>query len=253
MQIMGDQHGNIIHLGERDCSIQRRHQKLVEESPSPALDADTRKKLGRAAVRAAEAVKYQNAGTIEFLYDIKAREFYFMEMNTRIQVEHPVTEEVMCVDLIKEQIRVAAGEKLSLAQKRMEPRGHAIEFRINAEDPYRDFAPSPRKIEWANFPGGPGVRIDTHIYTGYEIPPYYDSMIAKLIVRASDRDQAIAKMSRALSEFLIEGPATTIPLGQALMGDARFRRGEYTTGFLDTFMQEGFLVSNNPEAKGGKP
>jgi len=240
VQIMADEHGHVVHLGERDCSIQRRHQKLVEEAPSPALNDDRRKKLFRSAVRAAEAVKYRNAGTIEFLYDEDTQRFYFMEMNTRIQVEHPVTEEVTGVDLIKEQIRVAAGEKLSLVQKQLNHRGHAIEFRVNAEDPARNFTPSPGKVEWVSFPGGPGVRIDSHVYSGYMVSPYYDSMIAKVIVHGKTRQEAVARLGRALSEFMIEGPSTTVPLGIALMNDARFMRGEYNTGFLEEFLKEGF-------------
>ena len=241
VQIIGDHHGNVVHLGERDCSIQRRHQKLLEESPSPALSHDIRKRLTRAAVRGAESVRYRNAGTIEFLYDEEVNQFYFMEMNTRIQVEHPVTEEVTGIDLIKEQISIAAGNRLSFSDKDLRPNGHAIEFRINAEDPYKDFTPSPGKVTFVHFPGGPGVRIDSHVYSGYEISPHYDSMIGKLIVHGRTRKEAIAKMSRALGEFILEGAHTTVPLGQALLGDARFARGEYNTTFLDTFMKEVFL------------
>jgi acetyl-CoA carboxylase biotin carboxylase subunit len=244
MQVIGDHHGNRCHLFERDCSIQRRHQKLVEEAPSPVLSAKVREKLGKAAIRAMEAVNYRNAGTIEFLYDQKTQSFYFMEMNTRIQVEHPVTEQVTGVDLIREQIRVAAGEKLSFSQKDIQVCGHAIEFRVNAENPYRDFAPSPGKVQFVNMPGGPGVRIDSHVYSGYDIPPHYDSMIAKIIVTAKDRPEAIARMSRALGEFMIEGVATTVPIGQALLADARFARGEYTTTFLESFIKEGFLINS---------
>ncbi len=243
MQVIADSYGNACHLFERDCSIQRRHQKLVEEALSPVIDDELRKKLGKAAIRAVEAVGYQNAGTIEFLYDQQAREFYFMEMNTRIQVEHPVTEQITGVDLIKEQIRVAAGEKLSFSQKDIKPTGHAIEFRINAENPARDFAPSPGKVQFVHMPGGIGVRVDSHVYNGYDISPHYDSMIAKLIVTAPDRATAISRMSRALSEFMIEGVATTVPVGQALMADARFQRGEYTTTFLEGFMKEGILYN----------
>ena len=244
MQIIADHHGNVCHVFERDCSIQRRHQKLVEEGPSPVLNAKSREKLYKAAVRAAQAVNYRNAGTIEFLYDQKSGNFYFMEMNTRIQVEHPVTEQISGVDLIKEQIRVAAGEKLSFQQKDLEINGHAIEFRINAENPYKDFTPSPGKIEFINMPGGPGVRVDSHAYSGYEVSPHYDSMIGKIIVHAKTRQEAIARMTRALSEFMIEGPSTTVPLGLALMADARFARGEYTTTFLEGFIKEGFLISS---------
>ncbi|HOW98184.1 MAG TPA: acetyl-CoA carboxylase biotin carboxylase subunit [Kiritimatiellia bacterium] len=243
VQVFGDHHGNVVHLGERDCSLQRRHQKLIEESPSPAISPDVRKKLTRAAVRGAEAVKYRNAGTIEFLFDVEASQFYFMEMNTRIQVEHPVTEEVAGVDLIKEQISVAAGNKLSFSQKDLAFAGHAIEVRINAENPYKNFTPSPGRIQFVSMPGGPGVRVDSHVYTGYEINPHYDSMIGKIIVRGRNRAEAIAKMTRALSEFVMEGPATTVPLCQALLGDTRFARGEYTTAFLESFMQDVFLIT----------
>jgi acetyl-CoA carboxylase biotin carboxylase subunit len=245
VQVIADHHGNACHLFERDCSIQRRHQKLVEEAPSPVISEDTRKRLGRAAMKAVDAVKYRNAGTIEFLYDRQSDEFYFMEMNTRIQVEHPVTEEITGTDLIKEQIRVAAGEKLSFSQKTLTVKGHAIEFRVNAENPYRDFTPSPGRITFLKQPGGPGVRVDSHVYNGYDIPPYYDSMIGKIIVRADTRDEAIARMSRALGEFMVEGVSTTVPLGLALMSDARFQKGEYTTTFLEGFIQEGFLTGEN--------
>ncbi|HMP77110.1 MAG TPA: acetyl-CoA carboxylase biotin carboxylase subunit [Kiritimatiellia bacterium] len=241
MQVIADQHGNACHLFERDCSIQRRHQKLVEEALSPVIDDELRKRLGKAALRAVEAVDYQNAGTIEFLFDAQSREFYFMEMNTRIQVEHPVTEQVTGVDLIKEQIRVASGEKLSFNQKDLKPQGHAIEFRVNAENPFKDFAPSPGKVNFVHMPGGPGVRVDSHVYSGYDISPHYDSMIAKIIVTAPDRATAITRMNRALSEFMIDGVSTTVPVGQALLADARFQRGEYTTTFLEHFMKEGFL------------
>ncbi|MBW7907618.1 MAG: acetyl-CoA carboxylase biotin carboxylase subunit [Kiritimatiellae bacterium] len=243
VQVIADSHGNACHLLERDCSIQRRHQKLVEEALSPVIDDELRKKLGKAALRAVESVGYQNAGTIEFLYDQQAREFYFMEMNTRIQVEHPVTEQVTGVDLIREQLRVAAGEKLSFSQKDIRATGHAIEFRINAENPARDFAPSPGKVQFVHMPGGIGVRVDSHVYNGYDISPHYDSMIAKLIVTGPDRPTAISRMSRALSEFMIEGVSTTVPVGQALMADARFQRGEYTTTFLEGFMKEGILYN----------
>lgn len=237
VQIMADEHGNVIHLGERDCSLQRRNQKVLEEAPSPALDDDIRKQLGDAAVKAAIAVNYSNAGTVEFLFDEKDRKFYFMEMNTRIQVEHPVTEEVTGVDLIKEQIRVAAGEKLSVTQADIKAMGHAIEFRVNAEDPSRNFAPCPGKINWLNLPGGFGVRVDTAVYPGYVIPPHYDSMVAKLIVRGRDRKEALARLQRALEEFLVDGPATTIPLGLALLKDAHFLGGNYNTAYLEKFME----------------
>ncbi len=242
VQVIADNHGNYCHLFERECSIQRRHQKLLEEAPSPSLTPKLREKLTSAAVRAIEAVKYRNAGTIEFLFDQKTQQFYFMEMNTRIQVEHPVTERVTGIDLIKEQIRVAAGEKLSFRQKDVQINGHAIEFRVNAENPYKDFAPSPGKIEFLHMPAGPGVRVDSHAYSGYVIPPHYDSMIGKIIVHADNRRAAITRLSRALAEFMIEGVATTVPLGQALLVDARFERGEYTTSFIETFMKEGFIV-----------
>ncbi|MCC5846489.1 MAG: acetyl-CoA carboxylase biotin carboxylase subunit [Verrucomicrobia bacterium] len=237
VQIMADEHGNVVHLGERDCSMQRRNQKVLEEAPSPALEPEVRAKLGAAAIKAAKAVNYANAGTVEFLYDELAGEFYFMEMNTRIQVEHPVTEEVTGIDLIKEQIRVAMGEKLSFTQDDIKMRGHAIEFRVNAEDPARNFAPSPGKIHWVNFPGGFGVRIDSAVYPGYVIPPYYDSMVAKLIVRGRNREEALARLDRALSEFFIDGPKTTIPLGLALLKDGQFLSGKYNTGYLEKFMK----------------
>jgi acetyl-CoA carboxylase biotin carboxylase subunit len=240
IQLMCDEHGNVVHLGERDCSIQRRHQKLLEESPSPLLKADMRKKMGDAAVKAAKAVKYTNAGTVEFLYDESAEKFYFMEMNTRIQVEHPVTEEVTGVDLIKEQIRVASGEKLSFSQREIKIHGHAIEFRVNAEDPDRDFAPAPGLVNWMNFPGGNGIRVDSCVYTGYKILPFYDSMIAKLIVFGRDRPEAVARLSRALDEFIIDGPPTTIKLGQALLKDQQFLDGKYHTGYLEHFMKDRF-------------
>jgi acetyl-CoA carboxylase biotin carboxylase subunit len=237
VQIMADEHGNVIHLGERDCSLQRRNQKVLEEAPSPVLDDSIRKQLGDAAVKAAKAVNYANAGTVEFLFDERDREFYFMEMNTRIQVEHPVTEEVTGVDLIKEMIRVASGEKLSLTQEEVRMMGHAIEFRVNAEDPSRNFAPCPGRINWLNLPGGFGVRVDTAVYPGYVIPPFYDSMVGKLIVRGRDRKEALARLGRALEEFLVDGPATTIPLGLALLKDETFLGGAYNTGYLEKFME----------------
>jgi acetyl-CoA carboxylase biotin carboxylase subunit len=232
IQVMGDRHGNVVHYGERDCSIQRRHQKLVEESPSPALTSELREAMGTAAVKGSKSVGYFGAGTIEFLVD-KHRNFYFMEMNTRIQVEHPVTEEVYGVDLVKQQIEVVAGAKLKKFTPK--PQFHAIECRINAEDPNHGFRPSPGKIHTLHFPSGFGVRVDTHAYDGYEIPPYYDSLVAKLIVRSTTREGAIAKMSGALEEFVIEGPKTTIPFHQKLMMNDRFRSGHFDTKFIESF------------------
>jgi acetyl-CoA carboxylase biotin carboxylase subunit len=233
IQVLADQHGNVHHLGERDCTIQRRHQKLVEESPSPVLSAETREKMGHAAVQAARSVNYEGAGTVEFLYD-KHGNFYFMEMNTRIQVEHPVTEEIFDVDLIKEQIRAAAGEVLDQPYV-MQPNRHAMEVRINAEDVWNDFRPSPGKIQYFHKPGGFRVRVDTHAFSSYVIPPYYDSMIGKLIVSAPTREEVIAKMSRALDEFIVEGVKTTIPFHRQLMNDPVFKSGKFTTKFLESF------------------
>jgi acetyl-CoA carboxylase, biotin carboxylase subunit len=232
IQVVGDQYGNACHLSERDCSIQRRHQKLVEESPSPFMTDELRERMGDAAVKAAKCINYEGVGTIEFLVD-KHRNFYFMEMNTRIQVEHCVTEEVINYDLIKEQIKVAAGEKVS--GKNYYPQMHAIECRINAEDPYNDFRPSPGKITVLHQPGGHGVRIDSHVYAGYVIPPYYDSMIAKLITVAQTREEAINTMYRALSEYVIEGVKTTIPFHLQLMQNEDFKSGNFTTKFLESF------------------
>lgn len=232
IQIAGDQYGNACHLSERDCSIQRRHQKLVEETPSPFMTDDLRKKMGDAAIKATKAVNYEGVGTVEFLVD-KHREFYFMEMNTRIQVEHTITEEVINYDLIKEQIKLAAGEKMS--GENHYPTMHSIQCRINAEDPWADFRPSPGKITSYHAPGGHGIRIDTHVYSGYSIPPFYDSMISKLIVVAQTREEAIRKMKRALGEYIIEGVKTTIPFHQKLMEDPKFNEGDFTTGFMDTF------------------
>ncbi len=232
IQVAGDQYGNVCHLSERDCSIQRRHQKLVEESPSPFMTAELRQRMGDAAIKAASAINYESVGTVEFLVD-KHRNFYFMEMNTRIQVEHCVTEEVVSYDLIKEQIKIAAGEKIS--GKNYEPKLHAIECRINAEDPYNDFRPSPGKITVLHTPGGHGVRVDSHVYAGYVIPPYYDSMIGKLITVAQTREEAINTMYRALSEYVIEGVHTTIPFHLQLMQNEDFRKGNFTTKFLETF------------------
>lgn len=235
IQVAGDQYGTVAHLSERDCSIQRRHQKLVEESPSPFMTPDLRHKMGEAAIKAAAAINYESVGTIEFLVD-KHANFYFMEMNTRIQVEHCVTEEVINFDLIKEQIKIAAGDALS--GRNYEPQKHAIECRINAEDPYNDFRPSPGKITVLHQPGGHGVRVDSHVYAGYVIPPYYDSMIGKLITMAQTREEAIATMHRALSEYIIEGIKTTIPFHLQLMKNENFRKGNFTTKFLETFKME---------------
>ena len=232
IQIIGDSTGKACHLSERDCSVQRRHQKLVEETPSPFMTDELREAMGKAAVKAAESVKYEGAGTVEFLVD-KHRNFYFMEMNTRIQVEHPITEEVVDYDLISEQIKVAAG--IPISGKNYYPQMHAIECRINAEDPHNDFRPSPGKITNFHAPGGHGIRIDTHVYTNYVIPPNYDSMIAKLITVAQTREEAIAKMRRALDEFVIEGIKTTIPFHQKLMENKDFIDGNYTTKFMESF------------------
>ena len=235
IQIVGDKFGKACHLSERDCSIQRRHQKLTEETPSPFMTEKLREKMGNAAVKAAEFINYEGAGTIEFLVD-KNRNFYFMEMNTRIQVEHPITEQVIDYDLIKEQIKVAAGIKIS--GKNYYPNLHSIECRINAEDPFTNFRPSPGKITNLHLPGGHGVRLDTHVYSGYTIPPNYDSMIAKLIVTAQNREEAIDKMKRALDEFVIEGIKTTIPFHRMLMDDPNYIKGEYTTKFMEDFIIE---------------
>jgi acetyl-CoA carboxylase, biotin carboxylase subunit len=232
IQVVGDSYGKACHLSERDCSVQRRHQKLTEETPSPFMTDELREKMGTAAVKAAEYIKYEGAGTVEFLVD-KHRNFYFMEMNTRIQVEHPITEQVIDYDLIREQIMVAAG--IPISGKNYLPQLHAIECRINAEDPYNDFRPSPGKITVLHAPGGHGVRLDTHVYAGYTIPPNYDSMIAKLITTAQTRQEAINKMKRALDEFVIEGVKTTIPFHRQLMDDPAYVEGNYTTAFMDTF------------------
>lgn len=235
IQVLADNHGNAIHLGERDCSIQRRLQKLLEETPSPALNGETRQQMGEAAVKAALAVNYSGAGTIEFIFDYRENKFYFMEMNTRIQVEHPVTEMVTGVDLIKEQIHVASGEKLSLTQQDVTFNGWAIECRINAENPEKNFMPSPGKINMYLPPGGLGVRVDSAVYPGYTIPPFYDSMIAKLITYGKTRDEAIARMKRALSEFVIEGIHTTIPFHLRLLEHENFVSGEFNTKFLELY------------------
>jgi acetyl-CoA carboxylase biotin carboxylase subunit len=235
IQIMGDSQGNVYHYGERDCSVQRRHQKLIEESPSPAIDSEIRNKMGEAAVLGAKAVNYEGAGTIEFLLD-KDKNFYFMEMNTRIQVEHPVTESIYGVDLIRQQILVASGEKIETLPKK--PSGHSFEFRINAEDPENEFRPSPGTIQSLHFPGGFGVRIDSHIYQSYTIPPYYDSLIAKLIIWGKNRRHAIERAKRALEEFTVEGIKTTIPFHLKVLEDERFLSGDFDTSFLENFKFE---------------
>ena len=232
IQIAGDQYGNACHLSERDCSIQRRHQKLVEETPSPFMTKKLRKDMGEAAKKAVKAINYEGVGTVEFLVD-KHRNFYFMEMNTRIQVEHTITEEVIDYDLIKEQIKIAAGEKIS--GKDYEPKLHAIQCRINAENPFRDFMPNPGEIVHYHQPGGHGVRVDTHVYAGYRIPPFYDSMISKLITVAQTREEAIAKMRRALEEYIIEGVHTTIPFHRQLLENEDFLKGNFTTKFMESF------------------
>ena len=232
IQVAGDQYGKVCHLSERDCSIQRRHQKLVEESPSPFLDAELREKMGDAAIKAAQFISYEGVGTVEFLVD-KYKNFYFMEMNTRIQVEHTVTEEVVDFDLIKEQIKIAAG--IPISGKNYYPTMHAMECRINAEDPFNGFRPSPGKIHSFHSPKGYGVRVDTHVYAGYTIPPHYDSMIAKLICKARTREECIVKMKRALDEFIVEGVKTTVPFHQRLMKNQKFIDGDFHTGFLNDF------------------
>ncbi|PAW70323.1 MAG: acetyl-CoA carboxylase biotin carboxylase subunit, partial [Verrucomicrobiia bacterium Tous-C5FEB] len=237
-QIICDSHGHFIHLGERDCSMQRRNQKIIEECPSPLLTPELRKRMGDASVNLVRNIGYQNAGTIEYLVDEKGENFYFMEMNTRIQVEHPVTEEVMGCELIKEQIRVAAGESLSHHVLQASPRGHSIECRINAEDPYNNFTPSPGTIELWYAPGGKGVRVDTHVYSGYTVPPHYDSMIAKLIVTASTREIAIARMRRALGEFTIRGIKTTIPFQLEIINHPDFIKGHYDIGWVGRYLEE---------------
>jgi acetyl-CoA carboxylase biotin carboxylase subunit len=237
-QVICDSHGHFIHLGERDCSMQRRNQKIIEECPSPLLTPELRKRMGEASVNLVRNIGYQNAGTIEYLVDEKGENFYFMEMNTRIQVEHPVTEEVMGCELIKEQIRVAAGESLSHHVLEATPRGHSIECRINAEDPYNNFTPSPGTIELWYAPGGKGVRVDTHVYSGYTVPPHYDSMIAKLIVTASTREIAIARMRRALGEFTIRGIKTTIPFQLEIINHPDFINGHYDIGWVGRYLEE---------------
>jgi len=236
IQVMADQHGNVIHLGERDCSVQRRHQKLIEESPSPVITPEMRAKMGETAVKAARSINYEGAGTIEFIF--ADGKFYFMEMNTRIQVEHPVTEMITGTDLIKEQIRVASGHKLSWKQEDIQVRGHSIECRINAEDPDKNFLPSPGRIDAYIAPGGPGVRIDSHCYPGYSIPPYYDSLVSKLIVWGSDRQEAIQRMQRALDEYAITGIRTTIPFHQKVLAHPSFQKGDVSTDFIEKHMSQ---------------
>lgn len=236
IQVLADEYGNCIHLGERECSIQRRHQKLLEEAPSPVITPSQREEMGAIAVKACREIGYSSAGTFEFLLDEDGR-FYFMEMNTRIQVEHPVTEMVTLADIVRNQIRIAAGEELGYVQEDVQIVGHSIECRINAEDPEK-FTPSPGKITAFNIPGGPGVRVDTAVYPGYVVPPYYDSMIAKLIVHARTRELAIARMQRALDMMVIEGIKTTIPLHKKIMADERFRRGDFSTRFMEEFLSE---------------
>ena len=243
-QILGDRYGNVVHLGERDCSIQRRHQKVLEESPSAAISGELRKKMGETAVRAAKAVGYENAGTIEFLLD-KDKNFYFMEMNTRIQVEHPVTEWVTGIDLVKEQLKIASGMPLEIAQEDVRIQGHAIECRINAENPQKNFRPSPGTIQGAHFPGGNGIRVDTCVYNGCKIPPYYDSMLAKLIVHAGNRKEAIAKMQSALGEVIIDGIDTNIDYQYEILKDEDYQSGNFDTGFLASHIIAGVKINEN--------
>ena len=250
VQILADNYGNVIHLGERDCSVQRRNQKLIEETPSPGISAKVREKIGIAAVKAAKAANYTSAGTIEFLLDPDDPEkFYFMEMNTRIQVEHPVSEMITGIDLVKAQIRIAAGEKLKIRQKDVNFRGHAIECRINAEDPERNFSPCPGKIELFIPAGGPNVRMDTHAYSGYFIPPYYDSLIGKLIVWGHDRNEALSTCHRALDELVVKGVKTTIPFQRRILGHKNFVEGKYDTGFVETVLQKLNKGANKEKGK----
>jgi len=250
IQILGDNYGNIIHLGERDCSVQRRHQKLLEESPSPVVDADLRRRMGEAAILGAQAVGYRGAGTVEFLVD-DAGQFYFMEMNTRIQVEHPVTEELTGIDIVTEQIKIASGEKLELGQDDIVFRGHVIECRINAEDPKQGFRPTPGQITSFHQPGGHGVRVDTHAYARYVIPPFYDSMIGKLIVKGNDRQQAIIKTLTALDEFIIEGVPTTIDFHKLILSHPEFVSGRFSTAFIEkNLREEAGLVKTEKQASG---
>jgi acetyl-CoA carboxylase biotin carboxylase subunit len=237
-QVIADRHGNFIQLGERDCSMQRRNQKVIEECPSPLLGPELRARMAEASVSLIKNIGYENAGTIEYLVDAEGKDFYFMEMNTRIQVEHPVTEEVMGCELIKEQIRIAAGEPLSGHVLNATPRGHSIECRINAEDPFNNFCPSPGKIDMWYAPGGKGVRVDTHVYSGYTVPPNYDSMIAKLIVTGANREIAIARMKRALGEFMIRGIKTTIPFQQEIIAHPDFAAGTYDIGWVARYLEE---------------
>ena len=249
IQVLADNYGHVIHLGERDCSVQRRHQKLIEESPSPAVDPQLREKMGSAAVRLAEGVGYRSAGTVEFLLD-EDGSFYFMEMNTRIQVEHPVTEMVTGIDLVKEQIRLAAGEQLTLRQSDVRLNGHAIECRINAENPERDFMPCPGRIFFFHAPGGPGIRVDTHVYSEYKVPQHYDSLLAKIIAHGCDRDEALARMDRALRECVFEGIPTSRPFHLEVLGNEVFRSGQATTRFVEdelTHLQEGMRVRAQAE------
>jgi len=245
-QVFGDEHGRVVHLGERDCSLQRRNQKIVEECPSPLMTPDLRKRMGEASIRLCEKVGYANAGTIEYLVDDSGN-FYFMEMNTRIQVEHPITEEVYGCDLVKQQLHVAAGEHLSDHVVNAQPRHHAMECRINAEDPEKGFQPCPGNIELYYAPGGRGIRIDSHAYAGYPIPPHYDSLVAKVIAIASSREACIRRMSRALGEYMITGIKTTIPFQQAVMRNSDFRKGKYHTGFVEQMLRDGVPVVRRPE------
>ncbi|CAN5247155.1 acetyl-CoA carboxylase biotin carboxylase subunit [soil metagenome] len=247
IQVMADQHGNVIHLGERDCSVQRRHQKLIEESPSPVITPEMRKKMGDTAVAAARSINYEGAGTFEFIF--AGDKFYFMEMNTRIQVEHPVTEYVTGIDLVKEQIRVASGMPLSVKQDEIEFRGHSIECRINAEDPDKNFLPSPGKIDAYIAPGGIGVRVDSHCYPGYSIPPYYDSLVSKLIVWGRDRPEAIQRMLRALDEYAITGIKTTIPFHQRVLLHEAFQRGDVHTDFIEKYMTAAVAEAITPNGR----
>ena len=234
VQVIGDVHGNYVYLGERECSIQRRHQKIIEEAPSPAVKPEIRARMGEAALSVARKLDYASAGTVEFLLD--GEEFWFLEVNTRLQVEHPVTEMVTGIDIVQAQIRVATGDSLEYRQRDVEIQGHAVECRINAEDPANNFTPFPAKITSFHMPGGKGVRVDSHAYAGYQIPSQYDSMIGKLIVRAKNRDRAIIRMQHALEETIIEGPKTTIPYHQAIMGNEKFKSGDFDTSFLETFI-----------------